>query len=181
MTHEEVVTERTETPLSPAQVYDIARAIPLVAQRIKTECMDDVTPEEKDFNADVERKYNHDKGLKLLESMGIPSTVEGVAEKTDWYFQAELIGPVRYKKGEYIVLYPQVGYSPQDVTQGTLIAEVLTDIEFPSDVDLKSSFGENLEYALRPYVDAGQLRLIKPTGARMYTSYSKWSFEDKFK
>lgn len=173
------MSEPTSTPISPAEVYEIIRACPSLEQAFRTECFVNKEEHSADFAVDPERVYDHDRGMTFLKRRQLPLTREALAASRQTLFQTLTQGSTRYNVGEYIVIFPEPVSSARDFeNEGIWVAEVLAELEFPSEEDLVAQ-DQTIESALSGLVESGHIRLRK-AGHRMYGSYQKFDFQDKF-
>lgn len=174
------IQHKAETPLSQTDVFAIIQKLGLTAL-FRTVAYEDATPEETEFNPDVQMIYRHNLGLKFLRDNRLPATVEDLKSRTEYLFETVKVGKKDYKAGEYIVLIPQPIWNGNDIQGNLIIAKVLEDFTFDGTEDLNSGSEEDFLIAIRPLVEEGKLEIHPEPGLRMFNSYSRWTFESRYK
>lgn len=182
------------TKLSPQGVFNLVGLLPKELQdRFRKETWVEEKQDETEFVPDPVYKYDHVLGLSWLTSEGIPNTQEELDAQREFVFKTMVSGPVTYNVGQFFVLFPNVVYTTNDISDALMIVEVMDELDFPAETELiTKALPEYEQYgymgreahairaALMSYVASGKIK-IHEGRMRMYSCETRYSFEDNYK
>lgn len=166
-----------ETKLEPVEAFNVLRHTPSLQSAFRDECY--ITPQQESLDHTPEKKYDHTLGIAFLKKHGIPTTREGLQADSKYYFRSVKDGDVRYNVGQFIVLFSNAIHSSGSITNDNVwVLEVMSEFDFPADKPLLSLAVEDIQLALKDYLDTGIVKLHK-AGHRMYDVDFTYEFAER--